>query len=82
MTFHGSADARRAAIQTARIAAGVGDEAELRGEHDLVPAALDGPADELLVVEGTVGLSGVEQGDAEFEGRWIVRMDSASSAAP
>src|SRR5262245_21808975 len=64
----GGTDAGRAAVETARLAAGVRDEAELRGEHDLVAAALDGPADELLVVEGTVGLGGGQQGDAEFQG--------------
>src|SRR6185437_2795454 len=64
---HSGADAGRAAVEAARLAASVGDEAELRGEHDLVPAALDGPADELLVVEGTVGLSGVQQSHAELE---------------
>ena len=49
-------------------AAGVGDEAELRGDHDLVAAALDGPADDLLAEERAVDLGGVDVGDAEVEG--------------
>ena len=43
------ADVGRAAVEDAGAAAGVRDEAELRRQHDLVAAALDGPADELLV---------------------------------
>ena len=47
--------------------AAVGDEAELGGDHDLVAAALDGPPDELLAVEGAVDLGGVDVGDAQVE---------------
>ena len=57
----------RAAVRRARPAAGVRDESELRGEHDLVAAALQGPADELLVGVGAVDLGGVDEGDAEVE---------------
>src|SRR5439155_27077779 len=66
--LHGGADAGRAAVETPRLAAGVRDVTELRGQHDLVPAALDGPADEFLVVEGPVDLGRVEEGDTELEG--------------
>jgi hypothetical protein len=66
--LHGDPDAGRAAVETALRAPGVGDETELRGEHDLVPAVLDGPADELLVVVRAVDLGGVEEGDTEVEG--------------
>src|SRR5215207_2146090 len=40
--------------------------AELGGEHDLVPAAGYGLADELLVGERTVHVSRVQKGDAKF----------------
>src|SRR4029077_16018086 len=66
--LHGDPDAGRAAVETALCAPGVRDEAELGGEHDLVPAVPDGPADELLVVIRAVDLGGVEEGDAEVEG--------------
>ena len=42
--------------------------AELRGEHDLVAAARDAPADEPLVCERAVHVGRVEEGDAELEG--------------
>jgi len=72
------ADARGAAVEDAGVATGVRDDAELRRQYDLVAAALDGPANQLLVVEGAVDLSGVEVGDAKVQRRWMVRMDSAS----
>ena len=46
----------------------VADVAELGGEHDLVAAVLDRPADELLVGERAVHVGGVEEVDAEVEG--------------
>ena len=61
------ADVRRAAVDDARAAAGVRDEAELRRQHDLFAAVLDGPADQLLVGVGTVDLGGVDVRDAEVE---------------
>ena len=61
------ADVRRAAVEDAGAATGVRDEAELRRHHHLVAAALDGPADQLLVVEGAVDLGGVEVGDAQVQ---------------
>ncbi|CAN5572169.1 hypothetical protein BH20ACT19_BH20ACT19_07730 [soil metagenome] len=41
--------------------------AELGGEHDLVPAALDRPADEALVGERPVHVGGVEERHPELE---------------
>jgi hypothetical protein len=46
----------------------VGDEPELRGDLELVAAALHGLADDLLAQEGAVDLGGVDVGDAEIEG--------------
>ena len=66
-TLDGDADVRRAAVEDARAAAGVRDDAELRGQHHLVAAILDGPADELLVGEWTVDLGGVDVRDAEVQ---------------
>src|SRR3954468_4010320 len=57
----------RAAVELAGGAAGVGDEAVLGGQHHLVAAAADGPADELLVGVRPVDLGGVQQGHAEIE---------------
>ena len=48
-------------------AAGVRDEAELGGQHDLVAAALDGPADQLLVEVWAVDLGGVDVGDPQVQ---------------
>src|SRR2546425_9058236 len=63
----GDADVRRAAVEDAGAAAGVRDDAELRGQDHLVAAVLDGPSDEFLVGVGTVDLGGVEVGDAEVQ---------------
>src|SRR5262249_3687608 len=65
---HRGADAGWAAVEAVRPAAGVGDVTKLGGQHDLVPAALDSPADEFLVVVRAVELGGVQEGDAEVEG--------------
>ena len=54
-------DAEPAAVGRALVA-------ELGGEHDLVAAAGDGAADQLLVGERAVHVGGVEEGDAEVEG--------------
>ncbi len=43
------------------------DEAELRRQHDVVTATLDGLADELLVGERPVDLGGVDVGDTQVE---------------
>ena len=48
--------------------ADVRDHAELRCQHHLVAAVLDGLSDELLVDEGSVDLGRVEQRHAEIEG--------------
>jgi len=45
----------------------VGDEAELRGHHDLVAAVLDRLADQFLAVERAVDLGGVDVGDAQVQ---------------
>ena len=63
----GGADVGRAAVGDAGPAAGVGDEAELGGDDDLVAAALDRLADELLAVERAVDLGGVDVGDAQVQ---------------
>ena len=39
--FDRRADVRRAAVESSWAAAGVGDDAELRGQHDLMTAILD-----------------------------------------
>jgi hypothetical protein len=59
---------RRAAVEVAGAAAGVGDHAELGRHHDLVAAASNGAADEFLVGEWPVDLGGVQEGDAQVEG--------------
>jgi hypothetical protein len=46
----------------------VRDHAELGGEHDVVPAALDGAADQFLVGVGAVDLGGVDEVDAQLQG--------------
>ena len=61
------ADVGRAAVDDAGAAAGVGHQAELRRHHDLVAAALDGPADQFLVEERAVDLGGVDVGDAQIQ---------------
>ena len=63
-SLEGGADVRRAAVEVTGATAGVGDHAELGGQHDLVAAVPDGPADEFLVGERPVDLGGVDQGDA------------------
>ena len=62
-TFDRDADVCRATVQAAG-AAGVREAAILGGQHNLVTAALNGPADEFLVDERPVGLGGVDKGDA------------------
>ena len=47
--------------------AGVGDQPELRGQHHLVAAALQRPADQFLVDVRAVDLGGVDERDAQFE---------------
>jgi len=64
----GGADVRRAAVDADPAAVGVALVAELGGELDLVAAAGDRLADELLVGEGPVHVGRVEEGDAQVEG--------------
>ena len=66
-SLEGGADVGRAAVEVAGAAAGVGDHAELGGQHHLVAPSADGPADELLVGERAVDLGGVDQGHPEVE---------------
>jgi hypothetical protein len=66
-TLDGDANVLRAAIEGTRAARYVGDPAELRCEHDLVPVILDRPPDELLVGERAVRLRGVEERDTKIE---------------
>jgi hypothetical protein len=61
------ADVRRAAVEDAGAATGVRDDAELRRQHNLVAAALDGPADQFLADVGAVDLGSVEVGDAQVQ---------------
>jgi hypothetical protein len=49
----GGADVGRAAVGDAGAAAGVGDEAELGGHHDLAAAALAGAVIALITRRGT-----------------------------
>ncbi len=64
--FDSEADIGRSAVRAGP--AGVGDEAEFFcGQHHLVTAPSDGPADQVLVGEGPVHLGGVEVADAEVE---------------
>ncbi|GAB3837997.1 hypothetical protein GCM10027610_041080 [Dactylosporangium cerinum] len=63
----GGTDVGRAAVQARLHPAVVGDEAELGGQHHLVAAALQGPADELLVDVRAVDLRGVDQRDPELD---------------
>jgi hypothetical protein len=48
--------------------AGVRDEAELGGQNDVVPAALDRAPDQFLVDIGPVHLGGVQMCDAQIQG--------------
>src|ERR1700686_1207865 len=48
--------------------AGIADNPELCGQHDLVALALDRASDELFVLVRPVDVGGVEKIDAEFEG--------------
>jgi hypothetical protein len=60
-------DVRRAAVEHSGATAGVRDEAELRGEHNIVATPLEGAADEFLVRVGAIYLGGVDVGDAQLE---------------
>jgi len=59
-------DVLRAAIGTDQLLA-VEPEAELGGEHNPIPFALEGAADQVLVGERTVCFGCVEERDAELE---------------
>jgi hypothetical protein len=51
-----------------RPAVGIEFEPELGGDHHLSPVRSEGLAHEFFVCEWAVDLSGVEEGDAEFDG--------------
>jgi hypothetical protein len=68
-------DAEIAAVLAALVA-------ELGGEHDLVAAAGDRAADELLVGERAVHVGGVEEGAPQLERPVDVATASSSSAVP
>jgi hypothetical protein len=60
-------DVRRAAVEHSGATAGVRDEAELRGEHNIVATPLEGAADEFLIRVGAVDLRRVDVRDAQVE---------------
>ena len=59
--FGPAIDAKEGAIGCAHVA-------ELGGDHELLPLALDGAADQFLVGAHAIHVGGVEEGDAELEG--------------
>jgi len=63
----GGPDVVRVAVDTHPRAVWLALVAELGREHNLIPAAGDGTADELLVGEGAVHVGGVEQRAAQVE---------------
>ena len=65
--FDRGADGRRARVE-APLTTRMGDRAELRGQHHLTPAALDGTANKFLVDVRPVGLGGVDERNAQVEG--------------
>jgi hypothetical protein len=60
----------------------VADVAELRGQHDLVPASGDGAADQPLVGEWPVRVGGVQEVTPRSSARWMVAIASPSSLRP
>jgi hypothetical protein len=66
--FQGQAHALGAAVGRARAALAVRDQAELRGQHDLVTPPRDRPTDQLLVGVRPVDLGRVDQRDAQLQG--------------
>jgi hypothetical protein len=77
----GRADIIGVAAHAEEAAVLAADVAELGGEEDLVAAAGDGAADQLLVAADAVHVGGVEEGDAASSAWWMVAIDSASSPA-
>ena len=61
------ADVGRAAVEDAGPASGVRHQPELRRHHDLIAAALDGPADQFLVEVRAVDLSSIDVSDAQIQ---------------
>ena len=73
-SLEGDADVLRRAVEPALPAPAVRDVPELRREDDLVAAAGDRAADELLVRVRAVDLRRVDEGDAELD-RAVDRAD-------
>jgi hypothetical protein len=65
--FDGRVDVGRAVVEGAGSAPGMGHEAELGGDQDVVASGRDRVADDFLAVERAVDLGGVDVGDAEVE---------------
>ena len=57
---------------------GAAVDAELGGQLHLIPAAVDGPAHQHLVVPGAVGVGGVQERDAQLQGP----VDGGQAAVP
>ena len=57
----------RPAVHAQEGAIGCAHVAELGGDDEFFPLALDGAADELLVGSHAIHVSGVEEGDAEVQ---------------
>ena len=53
---------------------------DLVGDHGTVASANQAAADNRFGVALTVAFSGIDQGDAEPNARWIVRMNSSTSS--
>jgi hypothetical protein len=63
----GLADMLRPAVGTCDHSLRADRKSELGGKHDVVAASLDGAADQLFVLEGTIDLGRVEEVDAEVQ---------------
>ena len=65
--LHGDANALRTAVGDAGVSTRMREDAELRGHHHLLTAALDRPAYQLLAVERPIDLGGVDVDDTQLE---------------
>lgn len=65
-TVHGDTDIRGAAVESRT--AGVRDQAELGGQHHLIPPAPQGASQKFFVDIGAVNLGRVDQGDTQVDG--------------
>ncbi len=64
--FDRGANVGGAAVDAGRTAR-VGEDTELRRPHHLVAAAFDGATDQLLAMERSIDLGGVDVGDSQLE---------------